>query len=69
MTSSLLLLGAAVVLYSVFSYASGLRTNIVAARKTGLPYIVLRECPLWRCESGSTIYTRRVARLLGSSKR
>jgi len=44
MVSALLLAGGAAVLYAAFYIANGLRKNIAAARKTGLPFIVVRKC-------------------------
>jgi len=42
MVSSVLLLGGAIALYAVYSVANGLRTNIAKARKSDLPFIVVR---------------------------
>ncbi|OTB07102.1 hypothetical protein M426DRAFT_54298 [Hypoxylon sp. CI-4A] len=45
MVSTILLLLSAAVLYCVFTVASGLRTNIAAAKRSGLPYYVIPLSP------------------------
>jgi hypothetical protein len=45
MQTILILIGAAI-LYAVYQYASGLWSNIEAAKKSGLPYIVARTSPI-----------------------
>lgn len=45
MQTILILLGA-VISYVMYEYVSGLRSNIEAAKKSGLPYVVARACPV-----------------------
>ena len=48
MVSTVSLVVTAAVLYGAYVYANGLRKNIVDARKSGLPYIVVRKSDLSR---------------------
>lgn len=43
MLSSILLLFGAAIAYGIYSVVSGLRKNIAAAKRTGLPYYVIRK--------------------------
>jgi hypothetical protein len=44
---TVLVLVSTAVLYAVYKYASGLRNNIEAAKKSGLPYIVAPCSPIF----------------------
>lgn len=43
MVSSIFLLFVAAIAFGLFSIVSGLRKNIAAAKRTGLPYYVIRK--------------------------
>lgn len=43
MVSSILLLFGAAIAYTLFTLISNLRKNIAAAKRTGLPYYVIRK--------------------------
>jgi len=53
MVSSVSLLFGAVVAWAVYSNVSGLVSNIAKARKSGLPYIVVRKLQRDRDKSSS----------------
>lgn len=50
MASKILMLVGAAVAFCVFSTINGLRTNLRKARKTGLPYIIVRKYDVTRSE-------------------